>query len=140
MSNMSHHHVNIDGVSWHTAEHAFQALRLPIGHPTRDTLNNIKSPMDAKMIINRYRSDFKIIPCSDDDLDLMRLVISSKISTNEMYHQLRDTGDKIIVEDVTKRQRGNGLFWGMANRNGNWVGENWLGKIWMEQRSALLIK
>ena len=140
MSNMSHHRVLLDGMTWKTAEHAFQALRFPVGHPIRNTLNNIKSPMDAKMMINRYRSDFEIIPCSDADLDLMRLVVSSKLVTNDLYEDLLATDDKIIVEDVTKRQHGNGLFWGMANHNGNWVGENWLRKIWMEQRSALQIK
>ena len=40
--------------------------------------------------------------------------------------------DGLIVEDVSKRQRGNNLFWGAALKNGEWIGENTLGKLWMQ--------
>jgi len=59
----------------------------------------------------------------------------------EQHPELRETliesGDAFIVEDCTKRQRGSGLFWGAALIDGSWVGQNWLGKLWMELRQNL---
>ncbi len=52
----------------------------------------------------------------------------------ELAHMMPYTGDKIIYEDCTHRQHGSGLFWGAGLNDGIWVGENWLGKLWMEAR------
>lgn len=30
-------------------------------------------------------------------------------------------------------------FWGMVNKNGTWIGENILGKLWMDIRSTLQV-
>ena len=49
--------------------------------------------------------------------------------------ELLATGDSLIVEDVTKRPHGSGLFWGAAlQTDGTWLGQNHLGKIWMRIR------
>ena len=41
------------------------------------------------------------------------------------------------MEDCSNRRRGSGMFWGMAVVDGQWEGENWLGKLWMELRAEL---
>lgn len=135
---MSPHRVKILGTNWNSAEHAFQALRLPVGHPVRNNLNNHVSPMDVKRIINNYRNDFVIKERSDDDLDLMRWVTEEKLIQNNLVDELISTGDQLIVEDVTSRyQRGNNSFWGAAWIDNQWIGDNWLGRIWMEHRDEM---
>jgi predicted NAD-dependent protein-ADP-ribosyltransferase YbiA (DUF1768 family) len=49
--------------------------------------------------------------------------------------ELLKTGDDLIVEDVTKRgDVGGNLFWGAMLVDGEWVGKNVLGKLWMDLR------
>jgi hypothetical protein len=77
-------------------------------------------------------------PMGDEDLDNMRLCLRLKVEQHpELAEALLETGDELIVEDCTKRQRGTGLLWGAALVDGQWLGENWLGKLWMELRASL---
>ncbi len=63
-----------------------------------------------------------------EDVDNMRLCLRLKVKQNpELREQLLETGDEPIIEDCTKRPNGSGKFWGMAFKNGKWVGENTLG-------------
>lgn len=134
MGNMSPHKVTIGGIKWRTSEHAFQALRLPNDHPVRGWINNIPSPMDAKKMIDSYRGDFVIEERSDDDIEVMRWVTEEKLIQNKLIPKLAETGDQLIVEDTSARPWGNNPFWGAAFVDGDWVGENWLGRLWMEHR------
>ena len=73
-----------------------------------------------------------------DDLDLMRQCLKLKVDQHpDLKDKLKTTGDRLIVEDCTARQRGDALYWGMAQVKGQWVGENWLGLLWMEVRGKL---
>lgn len=132
---MSPHPVKIGGVKWRTAEHAFQALRLPMGHKVRNNINNITSPMDVKKAIDSYRDDFVVEERSDEDVEIMRWVTEEKLLQNKLISELATTGDLEIIEDTTKRPWGNNQFWGAALVNGVWIGENMLGKLWMEHRT-----
>lgn len=137
MSNMSNHHVELWGVKWPSAEHAFQVGRLSDDHEMRlGGYYCSLSPMDAKRYIYAHHSDsFVIEPKSQDDVDLMAAIVGVKIEQNGLLPQLMETGDRHIIEDVTKRyQRGNNSFWGAALIDGQWVGANTLGKIWMSMR------
>ena len=68
----------------------------------------------------------------------MRQCLKLKIDQHpELQANLLATGDKLIVDDCTARQKGAAFFWGMANIRGQWVGDNWLGKLWMELRDKL---
>ena len=97
-----------------------------------------KSPMAAKMKAKKHKGDMIVEPMSDEDVDNMRLCLRLKVKQNpELKDQLLATGDEPIIEDCSKRPRGSGLFWGMAFKDGEWVGENTLGKLWMELRSQL---
>jgi predicted NAD-dependent protein-ADP-ribosyltransferase YbiA (DUF1768 family) len=54
----------------------------------------------------------------------------------KLIEELINTGDLLIVEDVTTRGNvGGNLFWGAMLVNNEWVGENTLGKIWMDLRN-----
>ena len=135
--NMARYPVQYDGKLWPTTEALFQALRFD-DEGVRTEIREAKSPMTAKMKAKKYKPRMIIEPMSPDDLDNMRLCLKLKI---EQHPQLRElllqTDEALIVEDCTKRQRGSGLFWGAAFIEGRWVGQNWLGRLWMELRTAL---
>jgi len=52
----------------------------------------------------------------------------------DIQAKLKATSDKLIVQDCTSHPRGEALYWGMASINGQWVGDNQLGRLWMELR------
>jgi len=58
----------------------------------------------------------------------------------ELKQMLLDTGNETIIEDVSRRPGGSGKFWGAAWQDGQWVGENVLGKTWMKLRDRLRIR
>ncbi len=137
LGNMSPHPVEFEGKTYRTTEALFQALRFDDAVIV-EAIQEQKSPMAAKMKAKKYRSRMVVEPLSDTDLDNMRLVLRLKIEQHpKLRNDLLATGDQEIVEDCTKRPRGSGLFWGAALQNEKWVGENWLGWLWMELRDEL---
>lgn len=96
-----------------------------------------KNPMKAKMLAKGQAEQMTVEQLSQQDLDNMRLVLKLKYDQHQVVRDvLASTGDQLIVEDCTKRQRGSGLFWGAALIDEEWKGENWLGKLWMEIRDG----
>lgn len=69
----------------------------------------------------------------------MRLVLALKLQAHPaLRRQLLATGAARIIEDCSNRAKGSGLFWGgAALREGWWIRENWLGRLWMELRDSL---
>ena len=129
--------VTYNGTEWLTTEALFQALRFD-NEEIREAIRAEKSPMGAKMKAKKHKSEMVIEPLSEADINNMRLVLRLKIEQHpELRETLIESGDAFIVEDCTKRQRGSGLFWGAALIDGSWVGQNWLGKLWMELRQNL---
>jgi predicted NAD-dependent protein-ADP-ribosyltransferase YbiA (DUF1768 family) len=119
-------------------EALFQVLRfsdLAIRHDIRKQA----SPMAAKMIAKRNRSQMVVIPQSQRDLDNMAMVLRLKIEQHpQLVVSLLATKQSLIVEDCTKRPRGSGLFWGAALIDGQWRGDNNLGELWMRIRATKL--
>ena len=142
MSNFSPHSINYDGKEWRTSEHLFQALRLkPYSQVAYVDIWREKNPMKAKQIAKKYIKDMNLqhITLTLVDLDIMRLVVSLKLDQHpDLVEELRGTNDKTIYEDVSKRigdNKSSSLFWGAAFiQEKFWIGKNWLGNIWMEQR------
>jgi predicted NAD-dependent protein-ADP-ribosyltransferase YbiA (DUF1768 family) len=86
------------------------------------------------MVIRRCGAGFD----AEANLKMMRLCLNLKLEQHQdLRDRLRETGDKLIVDDCTTRAKGEAFFWGSALINGQWVGENWLGKLWMELRDKL---
>jgi predicted NAD-dependent protein-ADP-ribosyltransferase YbiA (DUF1768 family) len=96
-----------------------------------------KSPVGVTHLVRKHRDRLRGFD-AEVNLRLMRLCLNLKL---EQHHDLRDrlreTGDKLIVDDCTNRAKGQAFFWGMALVNGQWVGENWMGKLWTELRDKL---
>ncbi|MHC2069773.1 NADAR family protein [Bremerella sp. T1] len=137
LGNMSPFPVLYEGKKYRTTEALFQALRFD-DEKIIESIREQKSPMAAKMIAKKHKDRMVVEPLSRDDLDNMRLVLRLKLLQHPKLRTfLLATGDQEIVEDCTKRPRGSGLFWGAANRDGEWVGENWLGRLWIKLRTEL---
>lgn len=138
LGNMSPYSVVVAGKTWRTAEAAFQALRFDAKDPVREEIYAQRSPMGAKMVAKREAARMLITPWSQEDLELMDVVLQLKLRDHpELLVELRNTGDATIIEDCSNRPRGSGLFWGAALQvDGTWNGENHLGKLWMKRRGA----
>ena len=136
-SNMAPFPVEYDGKFWLTSEALFQALRFD-HEGIRSEIRQQKSPMAAKMIAKKHKTMMIIDPMSAVDLENMRRCLRLKFDQHlELPDLLLQTGEALIVEDCTRRQRGSGLFWGAALIDGEWFGQNWLGRLWMETRLEL---
>jgi ribA/ribD-fused uncharacterized protein len=138
LGNMSRHPVTYNGLEWRTTEALFQALRFAADDPVREAIRAEKSPMSAKFKAKGNADKMLVTQLSKEDLDNMRLCLLLKYEAHEDVREcLFSTVGKPIVEDCTNRQRGSGLFWGAALRDGEWVGDNWLGVLWMELRDTV---
>lgn len=126
--------VTEDGLRWLTSEALFQASRFARLNPIREHIRLNRSPMTAKMIAKAAADQRVVVPCSAEDIALMRWVLKLKVKQHpELAPQIADLKGVLIVEDVTARPHGSGLFWGAARESdGSWRGENTLGKLWME--------
>lgn len=140
LGNMSPYSVTIDAVKWPTAEHAFQAMRFSSDSPIRELILKEKNPFAAKLIAKKYAGDMNIVPVSLADWENMEQIVRNKLEQHpELEQQLRETYPKIIYEDCTARgARGNNLFWGAMLKDGQWIGKNILGSIWIQLREELL--
>ncbi len=109
------------------------------GYPEiQEEIRAQKSPMSAKMVAKKHRhllnrsSEWDE---ADDDVARMRLCLKLKLAQHpELVQMLIDTDDALIIEDCTARPRGSAKFWGAVWENGQWVGNNALGNLWMELR------
>lgn len=139
MSNMSPHPVSAKGKTWRTTEALFQALRFAnTDFEAIDAVWEQASPMGAKMVAKKYSDRFVVAPRSPQDLDLMRWVLRLKLEQHpNLLLELKRTGRAEIIEDVTARPNESGLFWGAVLKEGVWVGQNQLGKLWMEIRGEV---
>lgn len=140
LGNMSPYPIEFDGKTWRTSEALFQALRFK-DEAVQELIRAEKSPMSAKMVMKSNKSHITTEPHSVKDVNNMRLCLLLKLEQHpQLLTELLETGDKIIIEDVTARgDVGGNLFWGalrVENENGfHWNGKNTLGRLWMEIRN-----
>lgn len=138
LGNMSRHPVTYNGVVWPHTEALFQALRFAEDDPIREEIRAQTNPMKAKFKAKGAKDRMVIEQLGEQDLNNMRLCLRLKYEAHEDVREcLAASRGKKIVEDCTNRQRGSGLFWGAALREEGWVGENWLGVLWMELREKV---
>lgn len=141
LGNMSPYPVEYDGKTWRTTEALFQALRFS-DESIREIIRNEKSPMGAKLkaksLMKLDPSKVCVTPLSEKDLDNMMMCLKLKLDQHpQLVKDLLKTGESEIYEDVTSRgKRGSNLFWGALKENGDWVGNNHLGKMWEELRES----
>jgi len=142
LSCMSAYPVMHNGIVYKTCEALFQSLRFQAYPNIQDKIQQCKSPMGAKMIARKNRALLNRGEKWDEapeDLDLMRECLKLKLEQHpELKEKLIITGDATIIEDCSTHDRESARFWGMVFKDGQWLGENNLGKLWMELREDLV--
>ena len=138
LGNMAPYQVRYDGKEWRTTEALFQTLRFDDA-TVKEEIRAVKSPMGAKMRSKRDKGKMVIVPQSEEDQANMSMVLRLKLDQHsELKQQLLDTGDETIIEDCGKRTSRSSKFWGATLKDGEWVGENVLGSMWMTLRDELV--
>jgi predicted NAD-dependent protein-ADP-ribosyltransferase YbiA (DUF1768 family) len=135
MGNMSPYPIKFGDETYRTTEALFQALRFS-DNDIKALIRDEKSPMGAKFVAKARVEQMTIKQLSDVDVDNMRLCVRLKVRQYpNLLKELLETGDALIVEDVTNRgNKGSNTFWGAMLVGEEWVGMNVLGNIWMQVR------
>jgi ribA/ribD-fused uncharacterized protein len=127
LSPFSAHEVEIGGVVYKTAEHAYQALR--VVPDARVTIMSAGSPMDAWRAGQKCKEEGKMLE-PFDKLAVMEQIFRAKLAQHsDIEAVLRITGGRLL-EKVYDTD----YFWG-TGADGS--GENQMGKLWMKLRAEL---
>lgn len=132
----------VDGVeTWPSAEAYFQAQRVKDDIGLKSKIRRASNAMKAKQAykkgveggIERAWEEL-----SWQDVQCMIRTVGMKIFQNQQVaadlQSLRNY--QRIIEDVTHRRGGSGLFWGAARVGDYWIGANVLGLIWETHKSV----
>ena len=127
-SNFAAYPIELDGQTWPTTEHYFQAQKFA-GTDHAEAVRLEPSPMKAaKMGRDRSRPLRPDWDAVKDDI--MRKAVEAKFTQHEeLRNLLRSTGQATLVEHTK-----NDAYWGDG---GDGTGQNMLGKILMELRDRL---
>lgn len=135
-SNFSAFTVELDGIVYMTAEHAYQALKF--SDPTiQELVRAASSAHRAKEIAHEHYAHLRSDWSDETKIALMRRIVRAK---REQHHVVEDalirSGSQLIIEDSPTD-----FFWGIGSvthatpENGrSFPGRNELGKLWMEER------
>lgn len=127
-SNFARFSVEIDGRTWPTTEHYFQAQKFT-GNPREEEIRLAASPMIAASMGRsrqfRLRSDWEEVK----EQIMYRAVLAKFTQHADLRSRLLATGDVEIVE-----HSGKDAYWGDG---GDGSGKNVLGKILMQVRHEL---
>lgn len=120
----SAHEVEMDGVVYKTAEHAYQALRVvPAARPA---IIAAKSPMDAWRAGQKCKEAGQMIE-GYDKYAIMEEIFCAKLEQHkDVQEVLRLTGNRELLKVYDTD-----YYWG-TGADGS--GENQMGKIWMKLR------
>jgi ribA/ribD-fused uncharacterized protein len=127
-SNFSPHPFELDGKTWPTSEHYFQASKFP-GTPYAERIRTTPSPMIAARL-GRSRKQPIRPDWNDVKDDIMRRAVRAKFAAHpDIRAVLLSTGDAELIERTT-----NDYYWGCGTDG---TGLNMLGKILMEVRTLM---
>jgi ribA/ribD-fused uncharacterized protein len=128
-SNFSYHPILVDGVSWPTVEHYFQAMKFPDEPERREQIRVASTPADAKRIAweagGRLRPDWD----SYRDEVMLQALRLKFVQHPDLGNALLETGEQDIVEHT-----GNDSYWGDG---GDGTGSNKLGRLLEQVRAEL---
>ena len=130
LSNFHPHPIEIDGDTYPTNEHAFQALKTD-DLAERQKVRDAKTPASAKSLGKRVtlRNDW-----DTSRFEVMERLVRAKFSAPELAAKLLATGKRELIEGNTWRD----TTWGcIMTKDGLWRGRNELGKILMLVREEL---
>lgn len=127
-SNFAPYPIKLDGKTWPTSEHYFQAQKFQ-DEDTQEAIRRTKSPMIAARM-GRDRSKPLRPDWESVKDDIMRKAVRAKFTQHDdLKQKLLDTSDAKIVEHTERDS-----YWGDG---GDGSGKNMLGLILMQVRSEL---
>ncbi len=122
----SAHEVEIDGVVYKTAEHAYQALR--VAPEARPAVTAARSPMDAWREGQKCKAAGAVIDYNK--YELMERIFRAKLTQHDDVKQvLFATGNRELLKVYDTD-----YDWGTG---ADMTGENNMGKLWMKLRTEL---
>jgi ribA/ribD-fused uncharacterized protein len=135
-SNLFRRPVEFEGEVFSTAEAAYQSAKARKPE-VRAWLLAAPSPSLLAMAAHGLYA-WDIAPgWSRNRLDRMRAVVLAKFRQHpDLAEILLSTGDARLVESATVDNEVN-RRWGEVRVKGEWIGQNWLGRILMETRAIL---
>lgn len=119
--------VEIDGVVYKTAEHAYQALR--VIPEVRETIVSAKSPLEAWRAGQVCKQNGQLLETYDKDELMERIFRAKLIQHPDLVTVLKASKDRQLVK-VTPDDS----YWGTGVDG---TGQNKMGKLWMKLRSEL---
>ena len=127
-SNFSPHPIELDGTTWPTSEHFFQAQKFADG-AHQEAIRNAKGAMVAARMgrdrSNKIKDDWEQIK-----IEVMTRAVRAKFTQHaDLRAMLLGTGDATLVEHTR-----NDAYWGDG---GDGSGKNMLGQILMRIRDEL---
>lgn len=127
-SNFSQHSILVEGVSWRTVEHYYQAQKFS-DHALQRKIRLSQTPTLAKRTAKEHTSE-SIGDWDSQKDDVMLKALEAKFTQHpELREQLKATGNRRIVEYTS-----NDGYWGEAE---NGSGLNRLGNLLMKVRDKL---
>ena len=129
-SNMAAFPIVINDVTILTSEALYQALKYPEYPEIQKKIIEKKSPMAAKMVQKPFRN-FIRDDWNDIKIEVMKWCVELKFYQHKetLIQLLNETEEKYIAESSRKD-----TFWGCKIEGGFLIGQNILGKIWMDIR------
>lgn len=125
LSNFYPAEVDLDGKTYPTLEHAYQAAKT-LSLEQRELIRRAGTPGKAKKMGRQVtlREDWEKIK-----IGVMRELLRRKFQDRVLRAEIVATGDAKLVESNTWRD----FFWGVYQGKG----ENWLGRLLMEIREEI---
>lgn len=130
-SNFSPHPIEIEGVSWPTVEHYYQAQKFvgSVDEAIIPSIHTAPSPEKAAALGRstcvQLRPDWELVK-----IDIMQAAVRQKFLTHASIRKvLLVTGDEILVENSPTD-----YFWGCG---ADYTGQNHLGKVLMSVREEI---
>jgi ribA/ribD-fused uncharacterized protein len=114
--------------AYYTLEHAYQASKFN-DQAIRNAIRTCRTPGKAKTMARTLRAQWRL-DWHDVKVGVMFDLLEQKFKDDAMAIKLGATRPRILVEGNTWNDR----FWGCVEVNGQWVGENMLGRLLMDVR------
>jgi ribA/ribD-fused uncharacterized protein len=132
LSNYSAHMVEYGGVVYPTAEHAYQCQRYT-NEVLRKEIRETRSPVKAWEVSQKYKKE-QLIDFNERKVLVMKEILRAKLEQHaDIQKILVDSGTYKIVKHITTGPPADG-FWDDGDDG---LGQNEIGKIWMELRTEL---